>query len=301
MADTLAVRPEFQEIIDADTPVEKLASGFQFTEGPVWDASSGTLVFSDINGDTLYRLRPGGQPEVLRRPSGQSNGNTFDRQGRLLTCEHANRRVTRTEPDGAVTVLAEAFEGKRLNSPNDLVCAANGDVYFTDPPYGLRRPDGSFAPQELPFNGVFRWSAADGSLTLLARDFVRPNGIALSGDERRLFVADTQEGHVRVFDIGPDGSLQAGRVFCQTRHEDLVARPDGIKLDEDGNLYVASSLPEGVWVYDPSGRLLGMVPVGERPANLAFGGPDWRTLFVTAQTSIYSLRLKKPGQRAGPV
>jgi gluconolactonase len=193
----------------------------------------------------------------------------------------------------------DRYEGKRLNSPNDVIVAARGEVYFTDPPYGLRRPDGTFAPGELDFFGVFRLAPATGVLTLLADDFVRPNGLALSADGRTLYVADTDRAHVRAFDVTADG-LSNGRVFAQTEHDGVVARPDGIKLDERGNLYVTSSRPQGVWVYDPSGRLLGQISVGaETPANCAFGGDDWRTLFVTAQTSVYRVRLKVAGQRVG--
>jgi sugar lactone lactonase YvrE len=294
-----AVRPEFQQIIGLETPVEKIASGFQFTEGPVWSARAGALTFSDIPGDTLYQWRPGHEAEVLRRPSANTNGNTFDRQGRLLTCEHSGRRVSRTAAGGSVETLVDSYQAKRLNSPNDVICAANGDIYFTDPPYGLRRPDGSFEESEIGFNGVFRLSAATGVLTLLADDFVRPNGLALSGDERRLFVADTQEAHVRVFDITAGGSLANGRVFTETVHEGATGRCDGIKLDSRGNLYVATNLPSGVWVYDTEGRMLGIIGVGEGPANLAFGGDGWRSLFVTAQTSVYRVELKVAGQPVG--
>ncbi|HEY7269464.1 MAG TPA: SMP-30/gluconolactonase/LRE family protein [Dehalococcoidia bacterium] len=293
------VSPEFHAIIDSDVVVQQLATGFQFTEGPVWNALDGTLTFSDIPGDALYRWRPGNTAEVLRKPSANSNGNTLDPEGRLVTCEHSGRRVTRTNRDGTVETIADSFEGKRLNSPNDVICAANGDIIFTDPPYGLRQPDGSFLPGELGFNGVFRSSAHNGRLTLLVGDFMRPNGLALSGDESRLYVADTQEGHIRVFDVRNDGSLANGRVFCETHHDGVTARPDGIKLDQRGNLYIASSTSSGVWVYDSAGNLAGQIGVGENPANLAFGGEGWRTLFVTAQTSVYSVRLKVSGQPVG--
>jgi len=197
-----------------------------------------------------------------------------------------------------VETLVDLYQGKRLNSPNDVVVAANGDVLFTDPPYGLRRPDGSFAAGELGFFGVFRWSKARGEVTLLVDDFVRPNGLALTTDERLLYIADTDQAHIRVFDVA-DEALRNGRVFAQTEHDGVKGRPDGIKLDERGNLYVTSSRPEGVWVYDPRGRLLGQLAVGENPANCGFGGDDWRTLFITAQTSVYSVRLKVAGQRVG--
>lgn len=294
------VRAEIEDLVDISADIEKIASGFLFTEGPVWSAADQRLLFSDIPGDCIYGWSEGEGAAVFRRPSGQANGNTIDWEGRLLTCEHANRRISRTGPDGAPFALVDSYQGKRLNSPNDLVCAANGDVYFTDPPYGLRRADGTFAAQELPFQGIFRWSARTGDLALLAYDFVRPNGIALSSDESRLYVADTQLAHIRVFDVNVDGRAENGRVFVETEHEGVKARPDGIKIDERGNLYVASSTPQGVWVYDPDGRLLGQIGIAENPANLGFGGPTWRTLFITAQTSVYRVELKVAGQPVGP-
>jgi len=297
MAGIVAFTPELQRLVDLDAPVEKIASGCVFTEGPVWNSREGSLTFSDIPGQTLYRWTEGGGQTVLRSPSGGANGNTLDRQGRLVTCEHANRRVSRTAADGSVETIASHFDGKRLNSPNDVIPCANGDLIFTDPPYGLRQPDGSFAPQEVLFNGVFRWSARDGSLRVLVDDFVRPNGLVLTADESRLYICDTQLHHVRVFDVAADGSLADGRVFADVSREDLIGRPDGMKIDSEGNLYVTANTPEGVWVYDPSGRHLGFIGVAESPANCAWGGQDWRTLFVTAQTSVYRLRMKVAGQR----
>jgi gluconolactonase len=183
MAAIRMLDPALARLVDADVRAEPIATGFGFAEGPVWHGREQSLLFSDIPNDTLYRWTPAGGVQIFRRPSGQANGNTVDRQGRLITCEHANRRVSRTAHDGAVETLASHYAGKRLNSPNDVVCAADGDVYFTDPPYGLRQPHGSFRGQELPFCGVFRWSAADGRLTLLSDDFVRPNGLALDATE----------------------------------------------------------------------------------------------------------------------
>ncbi len=298
MAGIVVIEPEFQELIDAAGQPEKVAGEFVFTEGPVWDQRTRSLTFSDIPANTLYRWSEGVGSRVLRQPSGGANGNTLDRDGHLLSCEHGNRRVSRTLQDGSVETLVDLYQGKRLNSPNDVVVAANGDVLFTDPPYGLRRPDGSFAAGELGFFGVFRWSKASGEVTLLVDDFVRPNGLALTTDERLLYIADTDQAHIRVFDVA-DEALRNGRVFAQTEHDGVKGRPDGIKLDERGNLYVTSSRPEGVWVYDPRGRLLGQIAVGENPANCGFGGDDWRTLFITAQTSVYSVRLKVAGQRVG--
>ncbi len=271
---------------------ERIATGFRFTEGPVWHARERALVFSDVYGDAMHRWTEAGGSTVLRKPSAQANGNTYDRQGRLVTCEHASRRVSRTLADGTIETVVSHYEGKRLNSPNDLVCARNGELLFTDPPYGLRQPDGSFAGEELPFRGVYRWS---GALQLIADDFELPNGLALSADESRLYVADTGRAHLRVFDVAGDGSLRNGREFARLRHGESVGRPDGIKLDVNGNVYVAAHIPKAIWIFSPAGEHLGFIEVPEAPANLAWGGDDWRSLFVTANTSVYRLRMDVAG------
>lgn len=285
--------------MDSNAAVEVVGAGFAFTEGPVWNARDSSLLFSDLRSNAIFRWAGDGPAQPFRSPSGEANGNTFDLDGRLLSCEHANRRVSRTLAGGSVETLVSHYEGKRLNSPNDLVVAANGDVYFTDPPYGLRQPDGTFGPQEVPFNGVYCWSARDASLHLLSDAFVRPNGIVLSGDQRTLYVADTQEAQVMAIDLGADGSAGSPRLFARTEHDTELARPDGMKMDALGHLYVTSSLPSGIWVYGTSGDLLGKIGVGEGPANCAFGGAGWRTLFVTARTSVYSVELNVAGQPVG--
>jgi gluconolactonase len=213
----------------------------------------------------------------------------------LISCEHGNRRVSRTNPDGTIATVVDRYDGKRLNSPNDVVATPRGDLIFTDPPYGLRRADGSFGPQELPYSGVFRISGSDGALFLLTDDMDRPNGLAITADGSRLFLADTSRHHVRAFAL-QGATLTGGDVFCDVSYEETVGRPDGIKLDVLGNLYVTANTAEGVWVYDPTGALLGFISVGEAPANLAWGGDDWRTLFVTARTSVYRLQMKVAGQ-----
>ncbi len=299
MPANVALDSSFERLIDLQSEPERIATGFVFTEGPVWDRRDSSLTFSDIQGNTLYRWTEAGGAEVFRRPSGEANGNTLDRQGRLITCEHANRRVSRTLPDGTVETIASHYQGKLLNSPNDAVCAANGDVYFTDPPYGLRRPDGSFAPQELPYSGVYRISAADGALTLLAEDFVRPNGLVISSDQRTIFIDDTQAHVVRAFDLTPNG-LRNGRLFADVSRGDIIGLPDGMKMDLEGNLYVTANTAEGVWVFAPGGRHVGFIGVPEPPANLAWGGDDWKTLFITARSSVYRLRMKVAGQPVGP-
>jgi sugar lactone lactonase YvrE len=274
--------------IVGDAKVEKVAGGFQFTEGPVWMAE-GYLIFSDIPADTIYKWSPGqAQAEVFRRPSGHSNGLTLDRQGRLLACEH-DRRVSRTGPDGTVLTLAERYQGKRLNSPNDIVVKSDGGIYFTDPPYGL---PGQSEGKELDFHGVYRIEP-DGSLILLDASFERPNGLAFSPDERVLYVDDTSKGHIRAFDVKSDGTLSNGRVFAELERPGAAGAPDGMKVDVHGNVFCTG--PGGIWVVAPSGEILGTIEVPEVPANLAWGDSDLKTLYITAQTGLYRIRLRTGG------
>lgn len=296
MSATVVLDERLRALVDPAATAEKIAGGCIFTEGPVWSQQDRSLIFSDVRGDTMYRWTEAGGQTVFRKPSQVANGNTYDRAGNLVTCEHQGRRVSRTLPDGQVDTVVSHYEGKRLSSPNDIVGAPNGDLYFTDPPYGLRRPDGTFGPQEIPFNGVFRISGVDGSITALAKDFERPNGLVISNDGRQLYVDDTERHHVRVFDLGEDGELTNSRVFVAVSHDGTVGRPDGMKLDTQGNLYVTANTAEGVWVFAPDGTLLGFIGVPEPPANAAWGGPDDRTLFITANTSVYRLQMKVSGQ-----
>lgn len=285
--------PAFYHLIPQETPIERIAGGFGFTEGPVWRGDH--LLFSDIPRNRIVRWRelPEG-PEVttFRYPSGNSNGLTLDRQGRLIACEHGNRRVSRTEPDGTVVSLAERYEGRRLNSPNDVVVRSDGGVYFTAPPYGLRNLTEG---KELPFQGVYRIEP-DGRLTLLVDDFERPNGLAFSPDEMVLYIDDSARRHIRAFDVRPDGTLANGRVFFDMQSPDSGS-PDGMKVDVHGNVFCTG--PGGTWVMTPAGRLLGRIITPEQPANLAWGGQDWSTLFITARTSVYRLRTATMGIRVG--
>jgi gluconolactonase len=289
----------FSELVSPDATPERIATGYQFTEGPLWHSRERTLIFSDVRSGVMHRWTDRDGARVFRNPSGVGNGNTYDPQMRLLSCEHEGRRVSRTVADGSVETLVSRYEGKRLNSPNDVICTRDGDVIFTDPPYGLRQPDGTFGPQEIPFNGVYRFSAA-GGLTILVDDFDRPNGLVLSQDGSRMFIADTAHEHVRVFDVGADGSLRNGAIFVEGFAAKVgataTARPDGMKLDSRGNLYVAANTIEGVWVFSPEGDLLGTIGLDETPANLAWGGDDWRTMFITATTSVYRLQMNVAGQ-----
>ncbi len=294
----ISLDSSFERLIVPGVKIDLVAGGFQFTEGPVWNSREKYLIFSDIFGDTLYVWSEEKGCNVFRRPSGQANGNTLDHLGRLITCEHENRRVSRTLEDGTVETLVDGYEGKKLNSPNDVVCSSAGDIYFTDPPYGLIQPDGSIKGQELDLFGVYRFSPSEGSLTLLAADFVRPNGLVLSKDETQLFIADTERHHVRVFDVSAEGKLRNGRIFAELVYKGLKGRPDGMKLDTEGNLYVAGGIIGSVWVFDPGGKLIGLIEFPEGPANLSWGGEDWRTLFVTARSSVYRLEMNVPGMPA---
>jgi gluconolactonase len=278
--------PDFWKVVEKGARVEKVAGGFQFTEGPVW-SPAGFLLFSDIPANQIVKYVPGGLSSVFRTPSGNSNGLTYDRAGRLLMCEHSNRRVSRLESDGTVTVLAASYAGKSLNSPNDIVVRSDGTVYFTDPPYGV--PEGQ--KQELPFQGVYKISP-DGKLTLLVQDFDRPNGIALSPDEKTLYVDDSTRMHVRAFEVAADGSISNGRVLAELRAQ-RPGVPDGLKVDRQGNLYVTGA--GGLWVLDKTGKHLGTIVMTELPANCGWGDEDLRTLYLTARTGLYKIRLKIPG------
>jgi len=261
-------------------PVELVADGFRFTEGPVW-TTQGELIFSDIPADTVYRA----DKSVLFRPSGKTNGMTLDAQGRLIRCEHDNRRVVRVDRAGAITVLADAYLGKKLNSPNDVVCAADGTVYFTDPPYGLEGRE-----QEQDANAVYAIRPG-GEIVRVAGDFNRPNGIALSPDARVLYVADTEGGehggHIRAFRIASDGSATGGEELCE------VPTPDGIRVDTEGRIWASST--RGVVVFSAEGKELEAVAIPQVATNCGFGGADGMTLFVTAQTGVYRVRTHTTG------
>ncbi len=285
------MNPDFSRIIRSNEKIEKLAGAFKFTEGPVWFAGKRELLFSDIPADRIVRWVPrkeGSAVETFRTPSGQSNGLTLDKQGRLIACEHANRRVTRTEADGTITVLADRFEGKRLNSPNDVVVKSDGTIYFTDPPYGV---DSKL--RELDFQGVYRIANNGETLALLVRDFNKPNGLAFSPDEKVLYIADTEGtaetngGFIRAYDVAADGTLANGRIFTQ------VPGPDGMKVDVEGNVYCTAS--DGVEVFSPSGKKLGVISPAEQPANCAFGDADWKTLYMTCRTGLYRIRVNIAG------
>jgi sugar lactone lactonase YvrE len=278
-----------RQIVPEETTLEQVATGFGFTEGPVWRGNH--LLFSDIPRNRIVRWRMRGEgPEVttFRCPSGNSNGLTLDKSGRLIACEHSMRCITRTELDGSVTVLADRYKGQRLNSPNDVVVRSDGSIYFTDPPYGLKELT---VWKELPFNGVYRL-APDGELVLLVDDFERPNGLAFSPDENTLYINDSARSHIRAFDVSPDGNLSNGRVLIDMQSSEAGV-PDGMKVDQKGNIYCTG--PGGLWVIDAEGQCLGRILLPELPANMAWSDGDWRTLYITARTSVYRMRLAIPG------
>lgn len=269
------------------TQAERLATGFVFTEGPLWHPD-GFYYFVDVRASMLYRITPGRPHEVVREKTGGGNGTTFDLQGRLILCEGDNRRVVRQAADGRFEVLVDRFEGKRLNRPNDVVCKSDGSIYFTDP--GLRVP---LAEREVPHAGVYR-VAPDGAVSLVA-DFEYPNGLAFSADERLLYVANTRWAqYIHVLELDADGRVLRRRIFADMSSDETDGVPDGMKVDVEGRVYCTG--PGGTWVFAPDGTRLGIIRTPEVPANLAFGGPDLRTLFFTARTSVYTLRAKAPGQ-----
>jgi sugar lactone lactonase YvrE len=278
--------PSLSNLVPDQEP-EVVATGFQFTEGPLWHPD-GYLLFSDIPTDTIHRWSASAGIQVFLTPSANSNGLTFDGQGRLVACEHGGRRVSRMGTEGAMEPAADLYQGKRLNSPNDVVVHSSGAIYFTDPPYGILPDLG-----EQGFNGVYRLNT-NGSLDLLVSDFVRPNGLAFSPDESTLYVDDSHRRQTWAFGLRPDGWLSNGRLFVDQDVEPLGS-PDGMKVDVEGNLYITGG--GGLWVVDPAGRHLGTIPFPELPANLAFGDDDLRSIYVTARTSIYRLRINVPGIR----
>jgi gluconolactonase len=269
-----------------------LYTGGRWIEGPAYFPAGRYLLLSDIPNDRMLRFDElTGAVGVFRAPAGYANGNTVDRRGRLLSCEHGHRRVTRTEHDGTVTVLSDRYDGKRLNSPNDLIEHSDGTIWFTDPSYGIDSDyEGHKAVSEIGACNVYRIDPANGETTAVAEDFVRPNGLAFSADERQLYVVDTRQRHIRRFDVAGD-SLQASEVFATCDAGSF----DGIRLDDLGRIWAAAH--DGVHCFDPDGTLLGKLHIPEIVSNLTFGGPRRNDLFITATSSVYSLRLNVCGVR----
>ena len=301
----LRADPALDVIVPASAKIEKLVAGFGFTEGPVW-VHEGYLLFSDIPANSIFKWTPGAEASLFRKPSGYdgadtpegaylgSNGLTLDSEGRLVVCEHGNRRVTRLEKDGSLTVLADKYEGKRLNSPNDAVYKSDGSLYFSDPPYGLVGQDDD-PKKELDFNGIYRLVGEE--LQLLHLEMTRPNGLAFSPDEKYLYVANSDPAKKlwMRFEVQADGAIAEGTIFYDVTQETEEGLPDGIKVDQEGNLYCTG--PGGVWVFSPAGKHLGTIKPPEVPANCHWGDRDGKTLYMTARTGLYRIRLNVEGIR----
>jgi gluconolactonase len=293
---TLEVRdPRLRAVVDPEVRIERLATGFEFTEGPIWHPREQHLIFSDMPGDHMRRWRPGEGVATFRKPSNMANGNAYDRSGRIVTCEHATSRLTRTGPDGRIEVLASHWQGKELNSPNDVVVKSDGWIYFSDPTFGRMEYYGLPREPELTFRGVYRVLPETGTIELLAQDFGQPNGLCFDLEERQLFVNDTERGHIRVFEVQADGRLGGSRVWAAPAGEGEGA-PDGMKIDAAGNLFCTG--PGGIHVFAPDAACLGVIRLPEVAANFTWGDPDLCGLFVCASTSLYRVRLRAPGRRA---
>ena len=284
--------PELERIVSRDQELELLSSGLGAhglpAEGPVWWKERGYLLFSDMGNNRTMKWAPGEGVTVFREPTGTANGLTRDPRGRLIGCEFHGRRVTRLEPDGSVTVVANSYQGRWVNRPNDVIVKSDGSIYFTDP--GAPDPE-----LDLDFSGVYRVSPDLGTITLLVRDFVVPNGLALSPDESILYIDDSRRRHIRAFDVEPNGmlALASDRVFSDLRRE-RAGVPDGMKVDVEGNVYCTG--PGGVCIIDPSGRHLGTILAGPIQAtNCGWGGEDWKTLFITTMDSLFRIQLKIAG------
>jgi gluconolactonase len=287
--------PELERIISPSEPIQYLVDGYGGTqgpaEGPLWWKEGNYLLFSDIHNDRRMKYEPGRGASVFREPTNRANGLTRDLQGRLVACEHDSRRVTRLEHDGSTTVIANSFQGRRLNRPNDVVVKSDGCIYFTDPWTSPAAPE----QWDLPFSGVYRVTPDLGTMTLLVDDFVLPNGLAFSPDETVLYINDTRRGHIRSFELLPNGTLakHSDRVFADLRGPEPGV-PDGMKVDVEGNVYCGGA--GGIWIMDPGGRKLGRVVHGA-PAttNIAFGGEDWKTLYFTSRNHLGSVNVKISG------
>ncbi len=300
MTEYEVVDTRFRDCFNRTAHVEQLWTGGRWTEGPAFFAGGRYLVFSDIPNNRMMRFDEcNSATSVFRQPSGYANGNTVDREGRLVTCEHGGRRVVRTEHDGRITVIADRYNGKRLNSPNDVVVRSDGSVWFTDPPYGILSDyEGHKADSELGSFNVFRVDGATGEIAIVADDFIRPNGLAFSPDERRLFIVDSAGGrdpnlpkHIRVFDVADNGQLSNGREFADCS----AGRFDGMRFDDAGRLWAAAD--DGVHCLDENGTLIGKIRIPEICSNVCFGGPKRNYLFICATSSLYGVLLPVNGAK----
>jgi gluconolactonase len=297
--------PALDNILPGDAKIEKVGTGFKFTEGPLWRPEQNVLWFSDVVGNVVRSITPDGKVQVLI-PNGGGvssappggfigpNGMAADKDGFVLLCQHTNRQIVRVSKDLQITPYLQKYEGKRFNSPNDLVYRSDGTLYFTDPPYGLAKQDDDPA-KELKFNGVFMYK--DGKLTAIIKDLTRPNGIAFSPDEKTLYIANSDDKR-RVwmkYDVAANGTVSNGRVFYDVTNEKAAGNPDGMKVDSQGNVY--GSGPGGTWIFSPDGKHLGTIKPGETPANCNWAD-DGKTLYITAETSVYRVKLSVAGEKA---
>ena len=279
--------PKLWKLVARDAKLTTVATGFGFTEGPVWDEAGVFLYVSDEVKNEIYKLHPDGKFEELIS-LGDPDGSTFDRQHRLIDCASVLRAIIAVKPDGSYSVLADHYQGKHFNSPNDVVTGPDGALYFTDPTLDLVQGE----KQETPFQGVYRLDA-NGKVRLLTKELTQPNGLAFSPDGKRFYVDDSDKRNIHVYDVQLDGSLANGRIFAEEPGSGDDGVPDGMKVDVNGNIYVTG--PKGIWVWDPQGHHLGTIVMPEQPANLAWGDKDYRTLYITATTSVYKLRMKAKG------
>jgi gluconolactonase len=281
------------ELVDPAAEVERVATGFTFTEGPIWNAEGEFLLFSDMPGDVRRRWSEAGGVEEVLRPAWKCNGMVYDSSGNLLVCEHVSSSLVRERPDGVRETLAYAFRGKYLNSPNDVITRSDGIIYFSDPWYGRMPVFGIERERELGFQGVYR-IVGDGEpeLVVAEDEFDQPNGLCFSPDESLMYINDSPRAHIKVFDVAADGSLSGGRMFCEGIGSGVIEEgiPDGMKCDERGNIWVTG--PRGVWVISAEGEHLGIVEVPENVGNVAWGGPEWRTLYMPSSTSLYRIETK---------
>ena len=292
--DTEMFSPGFRRIVPEEATLEKVVGGFTFTEGPVWNGRDDYLVWTDIIGDTIWKWTPGQGAIILMKPSGKADGMTLDHEGRLVVAGWSNRTVWRLEKDGSTTTLASHYRGTKLNTPNDIVVKSDGSIYFTDPSNGIRNVgmEGEDIQKYIDYEGVYRLNLDDSSLTLLLDDMLNPNGLCFSPDESLLYINDTPRRHIRVFDVDTSGTISNGRLFAELIHDDDGA-PDGMKVDVEGNVYCTG--PGGVWVMDPLGNHLGRILTPEHCANFAFGDRDMKTMYFTARTTLYRMRLQLAG------
>jgi gluconolactonase len=281
-----AESPHFWNLVDHNAKLAAVGTGFGFTEGPLWD-EAGFLYVSDETINKIYRLHLNGKKEEVIA-LGDPDGNTFDRQHRLIDCASVLRAIIEVTPDGKYKVLADHYDGKKLNSPNDVIVGPDGALYFTDPTLDLVAGE----KQEIPFQGVYRLDAR-GSAQLLTKDLTQPNGLAFSPDGKHFYVDDSEQRNIRVYDVAIDGTLSNGRIFGEEPGGKDDGVPDGIKVDKNGNLFVTG--PKGIWVWDPKGNHLGTIVMPEQPANLNWGDKDYRALYITATTSVYRLEMKTQG------